>query len=232
VITGAGVSAESGLPTYRGDDGLWRRRSPYELATPEAFAAEPEVVWEWYRERRAELRGARPNAAHHAIARLAREVPDPLLVTQNVDDLHERAGFPADALIHIHGELLVDRCSRCDYRARDQGDETPPPSPPRCPRCGSAVRPGVVWFGESLDVASVERVVGWLTDGPVDATLVVGTTAVFPYIVDWALWGSRGGGRLYEVNPEETPISAHAWERRAAPAGSAVPALVERLLAG
>jgi len=234
VITGAGVSAESGLPTYRGDGGLWRQRSPYELATPEAFAREPETVWEWYRERREALRGAQPNPAHIALARLGRERPEVLLVTQNVDDLHERAGSPQEALVHVHGELLVDRCTRCAHRARDV---TPPDTPtaslplPHCPRCESLLRPAVVWFGERLDLSTLERVEIWLREGPIDAILVVGTTALFPYIVSWALRGARRGGRLYEVNPEETPISAAAHERFTRPAGEAVPALVERLLA-
>jgi NAD-dependent deacetylase len=236
VITGAGISAESGLPTYRGSGGLWRQRSPYELATLDAFEREPETVWDWYRERRAALRLAEPNAAHHATARLGRELPGALLVTQNVDDLHERAGFPQDALVHIHGELLVDRCTRCAHRARDitpPGAANPSAPLPRCPRCGALVRPAVVWFGERLDLEPLERVEAWLRAGPVDATVVVGTTATFPYIVDWATRGvRRSGGRLYEVNPEETPVSAAADERFTQPAGEAVPALVERLLAG
>jgi NAD-dependent deacetylase len=235
VITGAGVSAESGLPTYRGNDGLWRRRSPYELATLDAFEREPETVWEWYRERRAALGRAAPNPAHRALARLGRELPGTLLVTQNVDDLHERADFPHEALVHIHGEILVDRCTRCDRRSRTAPAprRIAPTSPlPRCPHCEALLRPDVVWFGERLDHGTLERVETWMRKGPVDATLVVGTTATFPYIVDWALRGSRRGGRLYEVNPEETPISAAADERFTKPAAEAVPALVERLLAG
>lgn len=259
VITGAGISAESGLPTYRGNDGLWRQRSPYDLATPEAFEQEPETVWEWYRERRAALRRAEANSAHRALARLGRERPGTLLVTQNVDDLHERAGFPRESLVHIHGELLVDRCTRCAYRGRDvtgddaidatgatdlpglsaaPGAESPLPSDahllplPQCPRCGALLRPAVVWFGERLDLETLERVEVWMREGPIDATLVVGTTATFPYIVDWAVRGLRRGGRLYEINPEKTPVSAHAHERFTERAGAAVPALVERLLAG
>ena len=235
VITGAGVSAESGLPTYRGTDGLWRRRSPYELASADAFAREPETVWEWYRERRAALGRAEPNAAHRALARLGREVPGALLVTQNVDDLHERAGSPPDALVHIHGELLVDRCTRCEHRARDATppDAIVPKAPlPRCPRCEVLLRPAVVWFGERLDLATLGRVEAWMREGPVDATVVVGTTATFSYIVDWALRGRLSGGHLYEVNPEETPISAAADERFTRPAAESVPSLVERLLAG
>ena len=117
VLTGAGVSAESGIPTFRGKDGYWRNLDPTKLATPEAFARDPQLVWEWYRERRERIRNARPNGAHEAIARLAHRTEEFLLVTQNVDDLHARAGVPAKKIVQIHGDIFVTRCSRCDWRA-------------------------------------------------------------------------------------------------------------------
>src|SRR6201987_2413093 len=117
VITGAGVSAESGIPTFRGKDGYWRNLDPAKLATPEAFASDPQLVWDWYRERRQRIRNAQPNAAHEAIARLAHHAKDFLLVTQNVDDLHARAGMPAQKMVQIHGDIFVTRCSRCDWTA-------------------------------------------------------------------------------------------------------------------
>src|ERR1700741_5395095 len=119
VITGAGVSAESGIPTFRGKDGYWRNLDPAKLATPEAFARDPKLVWEWYRERRQRIRNAHPNAAHEAIARLAEQADDFLLVTQNVDDLHARAGFPKDKMVQIHGDIFVTRCCRCDFSRKD-----------------------------------------------------------------------------------------------------------------
>ena len=118
VLTGAGVSAESGIPTFRGKDGYWRNLDPTKLATPEAFARDPQLVWEWYRERRQRIRNARPNAAHEAIARLAQRTDEFLLVTQNVDDLHARAGIPAEKMVQIHGDIFVTRCSRCDFRTQ------------------------------------------------------------------------------------------------------------------
>jgi NAD-dependent deacetylase len=123
VLTGAGVSAESGIPTFRGKDGYWRNFDPARLATPEAFARDPKLVWEWYRERRERIRNAQPNAAHQAIAKLARHADEFLLVTQNVDDLHARAGSPADKMVQIHGDIFVTKCSRCEWRAelRDAG---------------------------------------------------------------------------------------------------------------
>jgi NAD-dependent deacetylase len=126
VLTGAGVSAESGIPTFRGNDGYWRKFDPTKLATPEAFAHDPQLVWDWYRERRHRIRNARPNAAHNAIAKLAQHTNDFLLVTQNVDDLHARAGLAAEKMVQIHGEIFVTRCSRCEFK---QHDCEHPPSP-------------------------------------------------------------------------------------------------------
>src|SRR6266536_1809778 len=123
VITGAGVSAESGIPTFRGKDGYWRNLDPAKLATPEAFARDPELVWEWYRERRQRICNAQPNAAHAAIAKLARHADEFLLVTQNVDDLHARAGLSEEKIVQIHGDIFVTKCSRCDSCRRDYEQE-------------------------------------------------------------------------------------------------------------
>ena len=127
VLTGAGVSAESGIPTFRGKDGYWRNLDPTKLATPEAFARDPQLVWDWYRERRQRIRIARPNAAHEAIARLAQHTDEFLLVTQNVDDLHARAGMPAQRMVRIHGDIFVTRCSRCDFSYAGRGGSPEPP---------------------------------------------------------------------------------------------------------
>ena len=119
VVTGAGVSAESGIPTFRGKDGYWRNLDPIRLATPEAFTRDPELVWQWYRERRRRIRNAQPNAAHEAIANLAQSADEFLLVTQNVDDLHERAGPAKAEMVQIHGDIFVTKCSRCDFKQYD-----------------------------------------------------------------------------------------------------------------
>ena len=123
VLTGAGVSAESGIPTFRGKDGYWRNFDPAKLATPEAFERDPKLVWEWYRERRQRIRNAQPNAAHAAIAKLARHADEFLLVTQNVDDLHVRAGVSPEKMVQIHGDIFVTRCSRCDFSRHDYEEE-------------------------------------------------------------------------------------------------------------
>jgi len=127
VLTGAGVSAESGIPTFRSRDGYWRNLDPAKLATPEAFSSDPKLVWEWYRERRQGIRNAQPNAAHGAIAKLATHADEFLLVTQNVDDLHARAGIPAQKMVQIHGDIFVTRCSRCEFSYADRGGSPEPP---------------------------------------------------------------------------------------------------------
>src|SRR6476660_8310294 len=168
VLTGAGVSAESGIPTFRGKDGYWRDLDPIKLATPEAFARDPQLVWDWYRERRQGIRNARPNAAHEAIARLAQRTDEFLLVTQNVDDLHARVGVAAEKMVQIHGDIFVTRCSRCEFSYVGRGGSPEPPeswatksksgrlrsiAPTSddhvnvrwCPKCDALMRPGVVW---------------------------------------------------------------------------------------
>jgi NAD-dependent deacetylase len=205
VITGAGVSAESGIPTFRGKEGYWRNFDPAKLATPEAFAQNPSLVWEWYRERRETIRRAQPNPAHHAIARLAANVPQFLLVTQNVDDLHERSGVAAGKMVQVHGDIFVTRCSRCDAKHREK--EKDKSGLPRCSVCDALMRPGVVWFGEQLDLNNIERVEDFLAVGPCDVVIVAGTTAMFGYIADWAVRASGKSGRLIEINPEATALT-------------------------
>jgi NAD-dependent deacetylase len=230
VLTGAGVSAESGIPTFRGKNGYWRNLDPTKLATPEAFARDPQLVWDWYRERRQRIRNARPNAAHEAIARLAQRTDEFLLVTQNVDDLHARAGIPAEKMVQIHGDIFVTRCSRCEFE-RHEYEQEQEHGLAKCPDCHALVRPGVVWFGEQLSRNELERVENFLDGGPCDVVIVAGTTATFGYIVDWALRGSRDGAELIEVNPEETPLSRFVTRLVREPAAIALPRIVDELLA-
>jgi NAD-dependent protein deacetylase/lipoamidase len=252
VLTGAGVSAESGIPTFRGKDGYWRNLDPTKLATPEAFAGDPQLVWDWYRERRQRIRNARPNAAHEAIARLAHETEEFLLVTQNVDDLHARAGVAAEKMVQIHGDIFVTRCSLCEFERHDYEQEHEDEEQdaaygvrehvrafkaatcrrtPKCPECHALMRPGVVWFGEQLSQNELERVEHFLDGGTCDVVIVAGTTATFGYIIDWALRGSRDGAELIEVNPEETPLSQFATRLLHEPAAIALPHIVDELIA-
>lgn len=225
IITGAGVSAESGIPTFRGKDGYWRNLDPIKLATPEAFARDPELVWQWYRERRHRIRDAQPNAAHKAIANLAQCADEFLLVTQNVDDLHARAGLAKREMVQIHGDIFVTKCSRCDFEQEQERNGLP-----RCTKCGALMRPGVVWFGEPLPLGEIERVEDYLQRDPCGVVIVVGTTATFGYIIDWALRASRRGGQLVEVNPEETPLSRFATRLVREPAALALPRIVDQMI--
>ena len=252
VLTGAGVSAESGVPTFRGKDGYWRNLDPTKLATPEAFARDPQLVWDWYRERRERIRNAQPNAAHEAIARLARATDEFLLVTQNVDDLHARAGIRAEKMVRIHGDIFITRCSRCEFSYLGRGGSPEPPGAgaiqsqsgrlrsiahtsdsdvdlPLCPNCHALLRPGVVWFGEQMSRNELERVENFLDVGACDVVIVAGTTATFGYIIDCALRGSRDGAELIEVNPEETPFSRFATRLVREPAAIALPRIVDDL---
>src|SRR3954469_13708441 len=146
VLTGAGVSAESGIPTFRGLGGLWNGRDPMSLATPEAFAADPALVWEFYNWRRDLVAKAEPNPAHRALADLGRRVPQLALITQNVDRLHQRAG--SLGVLELHGNLFEVRCTGCGRTSDRTGESLP--ALPRCGGCGALLRPAVVWFGEAL----------------------------------------------------------------------------------
>jgi NAD-dependent deacetylase len=254
VLTGAGVSAESGIPTFRGKDGYWRNLDPAKLATPEAFASDPKLVWEWYRERRERIRSAQPNAAHKAIAKLANHADEFLLITQNVDDLHVRAGSSKEQMVQIHGDIFVTRCSRCEFSYKGRGGSPEQPGAhaiqpenrrlrsiastlgndvhlPQCPKCHALMRPGVVWFGEQLSWNELRRVETYLDRGPCDVVIVAGTTATFGYIIDWALRAKRDGGELIEVNPEETPLSRFATRLYREPATKTLPRLVNEIFA-
>lgn len=215
VLTGAGVSAESGVPTFRGDGGLWRSHRPEALATPEAFARDPRLVWEWYAWRRSCLAECQPNPGHLALARLALGRPGTSIVTQNVDGLHHRAadavapeGEPADRAypLELHGAIHRDRCSGCGRRTPGRSvDTSSPESLPRCGECGAFLRPDVVWFGEALEADVIER--SFEAARRADVCLVVGTSAVvypaaaIPEVV------LQSGGMLVEVNPEATPLT-------------------------
>lgn len=232
VITGAGVSAESGVPTFRGKNGYWRNLDPTKLATPEAFANDPKLVWEWYRERRRLIRNAQPNPAHQAIVKLAVHAREFLLVTQNVDDLHlraESAGEPLspDKIVQIHGDIFLTCCPRCDCNRREPEEEET--KLPQCPQCGQLMRPGVVWFGEQLDMRKIRRVEDYLAGEACDVVIVAGTTAAFGYIIDWALRARAQDGQLIEVNPDRTALSPFTTQVVREPAGTALPRIVDEL---
>lgn len=200
ILTGAGISAESGIPTFRGTGGLWRNYRPEDLATPEAFRRDPPLIWSWYEWRRDLIRKAQPNAAHEAIARLEQtERVTTTVITQNVDGLHLRAG--SKNVIELHGNIFRVRCVA-------EGTVRPALDPfrtllPRC-ECGALLRPDVVWFGEPLSKALLDRAVRVI--GEADVLLIVGTSGVvYPAA---GLAGEMRQGRSIEINTEETPLSS------------------------
>ncbi len=229
IFTGAGTSAESGIPTFRDAmTGLWARFSAEALATPEAFARDPELIWGWYEWRRAKVLTAEPNAGHHAIADFACRHGDVTVVTQNVDDLHERAGTPA--AIHLHGSLFEPRCVAC-HRAGDfavarpqepEGGRRLPP--PRCAHCDGMLRPGVVWFGESLPGAAWAEAMKATDD--CDALIVAGTSALVYPAAELPVRVAQRGATVIQVNPHATALDTLAHFNLHGPAGSWLPRLL------
>jgi NAD-dependent deacetylase len=200
VATGAGVSAASGVPTFRGADGLWKHFRPEELATPEAFARDPRLVWEWYEWRRRRISGCAPNRAHEVIAAWSRRYPRFTLITQNVDGLHERAG--TRNVVRFHGSIWDLSCwSNCSPGERWRDESELASLPPTCPRCGGIARPGVVWFGESIEPAALEASLAALD---CEVFLVAGTSAVVYPAAGLADEARRRGAFTIEVNPERT----------------------------
>ena len=203
-LTGAGVSSASGIPTFRGEDGLWKKVRVETLATADAFENDPRLVWEWYDWRRSMIRDAQPNAAHHVLAAWTR-ARGATLITQNVDGLHERAG--AERLIRLHGSIWHVRCwNRCPAGQVDWLDERVPIGtlPPRCPHCGGMVRPAVVWFGEPLDQAVIDRA---RAAAACDVFLTVGTSAVVYPAAGLIPDAKAAGALVVEINPDATGTS-------------------------
>ena len=237
VVTGAGISAESGIPTFRGTGGYWRNLDPTKLATQSAFDSDPEIVWQWYRERREKIRRAEPNAAHRAVVQLSAQADEFFLLTQNVDDLHVRAEWNGlrivpEQLARVHGDIFVTKCERGDFVRRDDRDDDlnqVAERVPRCPKCGARMRPGVVWFGEGIDPREVARVDNYVRRRPCDTVIVVGTTVAFDYIVQWTRLAAGRRGRLIEINPDDSFLSGLGAEWIREPAASALPRLVEEL---
>jgi len=204
VFTGAGVSAESGIPTFRDQlTGLWAQFDLAQLATEAAFRNDPALVWGWYEWRRQLVAKVQPNAAHLAIAALARHVPQLLLVTQNVDDLHERAG--SHGVIHLHGSLRAPRCFACTRPYTQPLNDQPEPSagaiePPRCLRCNGKIRPGVVWFGEALPQQPLKTAFQAAQDA--DLLLSLGTSGVVQPAAQIPEIARRHGARVLHINTE------------------------------
>ncbi len=224
VFTGAGMSAESGVPTFRdAQTGLWAQYDPAELATPEAFRQHPKRVWDWYAWRRELVARARPNPGHRAVAEMERYVPQVTVVTQNVDGLHQDAG--SSRVIELHGNLRRIVCSRCRREVpREQWAPAGPEGVPRCPHCGGLLRPDVVWFGEPLpgDAWRAAQQAMRTADG----VLVVGTSGLVYPAAGLPLEAKAQGAWTMEVNPTPSALSAEMDYVLRGPAGEVLPALV------
>ena len=222
VLTGAGVSAESGIPTFRDAQvGLWAQYRPEDLATPQAFARNPKLVWDWYAWRREIVRNARPNPGHYALAEMQQHVAQFSLITQNVDGFHQLAGS-AD-VIELHGNIMRTKCSREDVVINQwvETGETPPP----CPRCGAYLRPDVVWFGEMLPAAALEAAAQAANTCAVFFS--IGTSGLVEPAASLARIALQRGAAVIEINPTITPLSSRATFVLQGASGEVLPELVK-----
>lgn len=232
ILTGAGVSKESGVPTFRDAmDGLWARFDPQQLATASAFKENPKLVWDWYEYRRGMVRDAKPNPGHVALAELEKRLPNVIVITQNVDDLHEQAG--SINVVHLHGKIAQ---TKCFYNC--QGDPTlvdvstltwdKESGPPPCPHCGRWLRPDVVWFGEILPAEALDA--AHTASALCDVMMVVGTSGLVNPAASFPLYARSRGAQIIEVNPQPTPITDIAHLHLEGPSGEVLPRVLNAVL--
>lgn len=220
VLTGAGISAESGVPTFRGEHGLWKQFRAEELATPEAFARDPKLVWEWYDWRRGIIAKVEPNRGHWTLAKWEEIFPEFTLITQNVDGLHAKAG--SKNILELHGNIWKVRCTK--EEAVTENYAVPLNEiPPTCPVCGAMLRPHVVWFGESLDADLLGRAFG--LSASCDVMLVIGTSAFVQPAASLPLRAAENGAKIIEINPYPTPLTSYADISLPGKAGEVLPAI-------
>ncbi len=227
VLTGAGISAESGVPTFRGQDGLWRQYRAEALATPEAFERDPALVWEWYDWRRGIISAVAPNPAHFVLASWESFFPRFALVTQNIDGLHAKAG--SRNLIELHGNIWKLRCTR-EHTVSEDFRTPLPRIPPLCPACGALLRPHVVWFGESLEPEVIAE--AFRTSGASEVMLVVGTSAVVYPAASLPAAAAAAGALVAEINPDPTPLTPSLEISIRGKAGEVLPLVDRRLRDG
>ncbi|HCA79132.1 MAG TPA: NAD-dependent protein deacylase [Bacteroidetes bacterium] len=224
VLTGAGISAESGVPTFRGEEGLWKKFRPEELANFQAFIRNPDLVWEWYAYRRKLIHEVKPNLGHHALVELERRVPDFTLVTQNVDNLHSRAG--SKNVVELHGNIERSYCIECRKSASEVQIESTHEAP-RCDSCGGLIRPDVVWFGEMLPVGMFARAEAAARRCQV--FLSIGTSSVVYPAASLPFSALEQGAYVVEVNREETDLTSRAHETLLGNSGEILPQLLSSL---
>ncbi|OGL44795.1 MAG: NAD-dependent deacylase [Candidatus Schekmanbacteria bacterium RBG_16_38_11] len=223
VLTGAGISAESGVPTFRGEEGLWRKYRAEELATPYAFERDPKLVWEWYDWRRQLISKCLPNPGHYAIANLEALYKDFLLITQNVDGLHRKAG--SKKLREIHGNIWRVRCTK-EGRVEENLEVPLKTIPPAC-KCGAILRPHIVWFGESLDMEDIQT--SYEAIGKCDLFFTIGTSVVVQPAASFAMMAKSMGAYVVEINKDPTPVSEQVDVSLLGKAGEILPELEKEL---
>jgi len=222
VSTGAGISAESGIPTFRGKEGLWKKYRAEELATPTAFAQNPELVWEFYEWRRGIIAEKKPNPGHKVLARWESVFPVFSLITQNIDGLHQKAG--STDMLELHGNIWKLRCT--EEGTISENHETPLKKiPPLCPDCGALLRPHVVWFGESLSPTVLQK--AFQLSSECDVMFVIGTSALVQPAASLPLSAAETGAKIVEVNPDPTPLTPYADFSFRGKAGEILPLIEE-----
>jgi len=219
ILTGAGVSAESGIPTFRGEGGLWKDYLPEDLASPEGFKKSPQLVWEWYSWRRNIIRKADSNNAHLGIKKLENNVDNLYVITQNVDGIHKKTGIKN--LIELHGNIFRNKCYKC---GRPFGDITSEEIPV-CDVCGGYIRPDVVWFGETIPANILERSYKWSKRG--DVFLLVGTSGIVYPAASFPLYAKENGAYVIEINKEKTVLSPHINETILEPASEGMKIILD-----
>lgn len=225
VLTGAGVSAESGIPTFReAQTGLWEKFRAEDLASPQAFLRNPQMVWEWYAWRRQKCLEVTPNPAHLSLVEMEKHFPVFTLITQNVDSLHQRAG--SQNIIELHGNILRSRCFKegTTYTERDDINQIPP----LCPRCGAFLRPDVVWFGEMLPMDALNQARQAAQN--CDIFFSIGTSSQVQPAASLSLFAYRNGAIIVEINPEDTPLTSTATFGLREPAGLILPIILQEVI--
>ena len=224
ILTGAGISAESGVPTFRGKDGLWGKFRPEELASMTAFVANPKIVWEWYNWRRDLMGKVTPNAGHFAISELEDIFEDFTLITQNVDGLHQLA--KTKKILELHGNIYRNKCVDCNELC-DGAIDIDPDNIPTCTICGGKIRPDIVWFGEMLDPHIIDS--AFDCSGKAEVFFSIGTSALVHPAASLPPLAKRFGATLIEINPEPTPITHIADYHISQKSGEFLPELVKEL---
>ncbi|MGB8952991.1 MAG: NAD-dependent deacylase [Candidatus Aminicenantales bacterium] len=227
VLSGAGISSESGIPTFRGKDGLWKQYRAEDLASPEAFHRNPRIVWEWYDWRRGIIANVAPNPGHKILAKWEKVFPQFYIITQNIDGLHTKAG--SENILELHGNIWKMRCTKEEVVSENYNHPLEK-IPPSCSSCGALLRPHVVWFGEPLNPHILHN--AFFISSQCDVMLVIGTSAFVQPAASLPLHAAEAGAKIVEINPDPTPLTSYTDLSFRRKAGELLPMIDEQLNAG